>query len=105
MMSRSHMKSYEEAKEIITSLKESCGCKNDSTFEYLQKVTPETLPNYKIVVEFGCSEKDTKKLEYKLTNGILVCTTFSDGRYYTKEEFIKRLKDGIIHLIEFSPIK
>lgn len=105
MMSRSHMKSYEEAKELITSLKDSYLCKDDSTFEYLQKVTPETLPNYKIVIEVGCSEKCTEKLEYKLTNGLLVCTNFSDRRYYTREEFTKELENGAIHLIEFSPIK
>ncbi len=102
-MSRSHMKSYEEAKELITSLKDGYFHKDDSTFVYLQRVTPETLSNYKIIVaEFGCSEKSPKKMEYKLINGLLVCT---DGRYYTKEEFVKRLKDGIIHLIELLPIK
>lgn len=103
---RNHMKSYEQAVDLINSLKRnySISSSEDTSFINLENVTPETLSNYKIIAEYICAGIESRKMEYQLINGIMVCVTFSDGRYYTINDFIERLENGTLNIREFCLI-
>lgn len=92
-MIRNHMKSYEQAAELINCLRE----KSSYNFESLKEVTPETLSNYKIVIRKR-RFNEILKFRYEPTGGILYTDS---NKSYTAKRFIERIKFGLFELVAF----